>query len=198
MSVANPGGMTQWGPAARVSLHSTQATPFRGQRSLTFRHGPGGITPPGCRDCQGTSEVPYRTRACGGDPAIPVRRAAHSPRNRRFFSAFAARENVLRLLFHRVVTRQRQQLALRRLRAAIRSAARFRRRQTNDQSVGSLPIRPFATGAHERQIVPRPGPCQLFQMPRHFMFLIIVTVAGFGQQKSPGAVSASLAFAVEG
>ena len=155
MSVANPGAMTQWAPASRVSLHSTQATPFRGQRSLTFRHGPGGITPPGCRDCQGTSEVPYRTRACGGDPAMPVRRAAHSPRNRRLSLAFAGRENVIRLLSHGVVTRQREQLALRRFRVAIRNARGFRRRQTNDQSVGSLqyvPSRPARTSARSSRV----------------------------------------------
>jgi hypothetical protein len=72
------------------------------------------------------------------------------------------------------VTRQRQQLALRGFRVAIRNAGRFRRRQTNDESVGGLPIGPFGAGAHERQIVPRPGPRQFFQMPRHFVFLIIV------------------------
>jgi hypothetical protein len=96
------------------------------------------------------------------------------------------------------VTRQRQQLALRSLRVAISSAKRFGRRQANDQSISSLPIRPFAAGAHKRQIAPHPGPRQLFQMPRHFVFLIIVSFSASGQQKSPGAVSASRAFAVEG
>jgi hypothetical protein len=84
------------------------------------------------------------------------------------------------LLSHGVVTRQRQQLALRRFRVAIGNVKRFRRRHTNDESVGGLPIRPFAAGAHERQIVPRPGPRQFFQMPRHFVFLVIVNLAGPG------------------
>jgi hypothetical protein len=95
------------------------------------------------------------------------------------------------------VTRQRQQLALRSLRVAISSARRFGRRHANDQSIGSLPIRPFAAGAHERQIISHPRPRQLFQMPRHLMFLVIVIFSASGQQKSPGAVSASRAFAVE-
>lgn len=61
------------------------------------------------------------------------------------------------LLCQSVVTRQRQQLALRGLRVPIRNASGFRRCKTNDQSIRSLPIRPFAAGAHECQIVPHGG-----------------------------------------
>jgi hypothetical protein len=98
------------------------------------------------------------------------------------------------LLPVRVATREREQLALHSFRVTLG----FARRDAHDQSVGSLPVRSFAPTSHQCEIVAGPRWHQFFELPCHFLCLVVVKITGTKATKKPGTCSVGRAFAWKG
>jgi hypothetical protein len=102
-----------------------------------------------------------RTSKCGGDPAISVRKAAHSLRNRRLSPACGGETSTGHpSASSGLAARQIEQRAMRSFCVRIHAGVRFRARHPNHEPVGGLPVRPFTTGANELHVLSSLRPCQ--------------------------------------
>ena len=152
--------------------------------------GPNGLPAVSPRPKAGFPALGYRDyRPCpreeghGGDPALSVGGAAHSARNRRYYRRSRRRPGVSYFpsLFNCISDRQRQQFALR----ILDRRQRLSCRQTNDQAILQLPIRPFSWRPQEYGHASFVGKVELVPESCHFVCLTIVIFSDTRQQKSP-------------
>jgi hypothetical protein len=142
-------------------------------------------------------------RPCGGDPDLrlggprtaPAIAVLPASRRENFHArrmpATSCGSMTAALLRIRIATSEREQFALHRFRVSLG----FARRDAHDQAVRGLPVSTFPPSSHQCQIVADPRWRQCFQLPCHFLCLVIVKITGTKATKKPGTCSVGRAFA---